>query len=408
MIKKRRRILIETLKFVVAAGLLAWVLCQASWNDYVTITEGPQKGNHAFKSAWPDQASPQTVQITAGMLWWKVQSEVPFSQIEPICNKDGQLSRDPAGRIEFVRKGFISSIKDLDVPLLTLALLCSLVSLLLVAVRWWLLLKIQDIHLKLWEIVRLTFLGNFFNAVVPGTVGGDLVKAYYVSRHTHRKAAVLVSIFVDRVLGLTELTLLAGVMLAVVLSAGLESYQRVRYCVLAVAIVIAIIACAMTFVLSGRIRKLLHLQRLYSRFSFAHHIAAAGHAVALYRQCLPAFVKVIAINFASHIMWVGSIALIGMSLPEMRAATPWYSYFVYIPLIYIIGAVPVAPGGVGLIEKLYIVFFASVSPSLVLVMALLARFVPFLWALPGFWVYMTGPRVPKADQMQAELADDEK
>ena len=76
------------------------------------------------------------------------------------------------------------------------------------------------------------------------------------------------------------------------------------------------------------------------------------------------------------------------------------------PLIYIIGAVPLTPGGVGWIENWYVEFFRA-SPSgvsTILVLALLARLVPILWGLPGVIVAVTGVRLPGAESMQAELA----
>ncbi|MCK4600900.1 MAG: flippase-like domain-containing protein, partial [Phycisphaerae bacterium] len=249
---------------------------------------------------------------------------------------------------------------------------------------------------------RLTFLGLFFNAVVPGTVGGDLVKAYYVSKHTPRKAAALVSTFVDRMMGLTELTLLAAVMIVVVWAAGLETFEKIRLPAISIVVVIFVVALVLTFLLSKRFRRLLHLQKLYQRLPIAKHIAAAGHAANLYRRRLRYLAQAVLMTFGAHVFWVGAIAFIGASL---GLQIPWYSYFVYIPLIYILGAVPLTPGGVGLIEKFYVVFFvaAAVGASEVLALALLARLLPMFWGLPGAVVAVTGPRLPKAEAIKAEL-----
>jgi uncharacterized membrane protein YbhN (UPF0104 family) len=100
---------------------------------------------------------------------------------------------------------------------------------------------------------------------------------------------------------------------------------------------------------------------------------------------------------------VGFVALTGLSL---SLPTAWYNYFVYVPLIYIIGAVPLTPGGVGWIENWYVKFFqtAICGASAILVLALLARLIPVLWGLPGAVVAVTGSKVPAVDSMQAELA----
>ena len=53
-------------------------------------------------------------------------------------------------------------------------------------------------------------------------------------------------------------------------------------------------------------------------------------------------------------------------------------------LIIIISAIPITPGGVGVMEELYLIYFASVSNnSKVLVLAVLVRFTILIANLPG-------------------------
>jgi uncharacterized protein (TIRG00374 family) len=274
-----------------------------------------------------------------------------------------------------------------------------------VALRWWFLLRLQRIRIGLWETIRLTFLGQFYKAVVPGTVGGDLVKAYYVSKHTQKKAALLVSMFVDRLLGLAELTMLAAVMISIVLAARLEPWSKIATPAISTGVIVVLVTGMLVFLLSQRFRRLFRLQKFYRRLPIAHHIEAAGDAARLYRRRYRQLLQATAITIGAHILFVGAIWMLGLSLRLDGIA--WYSYFVYVPLIYIIGAVPITPGGVGLIEQLYVTYFVSaaahVSPSIVLTMALLARLIPILLALPGAVVAITGPRLPKVQAMQREL-----
>ena len=386
---KRRNKILSAGKIIIAAALLVWVLSGVHWSDFVETKD-------TAKTYAIVKIDGQQVHVREGWFFNAKPREFPLEQIKPIPQSD-----------QIRRRGFASTIRNIKIILVIPAIagfgLCYLV----ISVRWWFLLRIQEIHISVWEAIRLTFLGLFFNAVVPGTVGGDLVKAYYVAKHTPRKAAVLVSIFVDRVLGLAELTLLAGVMLAVTaLIGGSQASGAVSKAAPFVAIALAAVIFMLTFLLSSRFRKLIHLQKLYSRLPIAHHIEAAGDAASLYRKRIGSLVKAIAITFGAHIIWVGSIALLGMS---MSLSTSWYMYFLYIPLIYIVGAVPLTPGGLGLIERLYVIFFATqgCSPSSILALALLARLIPILWSLPGAWVAVTGARLPRAEVIEAELGIDD-
>ena len=69
------------------------------------------------------------------------------------------------------------------------------------------------------------------------------------------------------------------------------------------------------------------------------------------------------------------------------------------------------PGGLGVTETFYVTFFSSaagstgVAASQILALALVARLIPMLVSLPGLAVALTGPKLPKAAQMKAELGN---
>ena len=350
MNKRHRKALILTAKLVIAAGLLVWLLSKVRLHDY------------------------------------------------PVKMEDGTQRMAP---------GFLTIVAGIDWPILALGALGFLISLIIIALRLWMLLRIQRIRIPLWESIRLTFLGQFFNNVVPGMVGGDLVKAYYIGKHTPKKAAVLVSVFVDRLMGLAELTLLAAAMLGVVLLFDLEDWRKVRLAGWCVLLAFVLTAGLLVFLLSRRFRRALHLQRLYQKLPMAHHIAAAGDAALLYRKRIGVLFRAVAMTIGAHAFWVGGHALIGLSV---SLSVPWYSYFVYVPLIYILGAVPLTPGGVGVVEYFFFLFFAQSggvaqleAEQAAFALALLSRFMRIFWGLPGAIVAVRGAQLPKTETMQAEL-----
>lgn len=387
MNRKRRNLLLLAAKVLVAVGLLAWVLSQAHWRDYVQVRESDR--TYAVVQP-PSPAHPERVVVRTGALWWGRTREIAVSRLEPVAGEPGRV----------VRWGFATSIRHIRPGLLACSMGGFLLMFLIGAFRWWFLLRIARIDVSLWEVTRLTFVGLFFNAVVPGTVGGDVVKAYYVVRHTQAKALVLLSIFMDRLLGLTELVLLAALMILVVWAGGLEPYERLQAPLVSVAVVMAIVVIALALLFAPRLRRALRLHKLYQRLPIAHHIAALGPAAAVYGRNVTGMIQTVLITVAAHVALVGSVALAGASLGLEIA---WHAYFVYVPLIYIIGAVPITPGGIGLIEQLFLLYFAAANPNRVLALALLARLIPILWSLPGAVVAVTGPRLPRTEAMEAEL-----
>ncbi len=390
MNKTYRKSIILTVKVVIAVGLLVWVLRQVHWHDYVVA-----KADGKTLAAQPAGAkSPGTLRLTEGVLWWSKESVGNVTDFQPVPGGEG-----------VIRKGFASTVSRVSPLPLALAVGGFLCAWMIISLRWRLLLGVQDIRIGVWEAVRMTFLGQFFNLLVPGLVGGDLVKAYYVSRHTPHKAATLVSVVVDRMMGLTELTFLATVMATVAAITGLANRQELALPIRLLPIVVLALTGALIFVLSSRFRRLLHLEVFYRRLPIAHHIVAAGQAATLYARAPGKLLQAFLMTIGAQVIWIGSIYLIATSL---SLPTPWYQFYLYIPLIYIISAVPLTPGGVGVLEKMYAVFFVSgtTTASMVLAMALLARLAPILCSLPGALVAVRGPRLPKAEQMQAELATD--
>jgi uncharacterized protein (TIRG00374 family) len=384
-----RKSILLIAKVLLAALLLGWVFSQVHWRDYAVDKGGKTYAVLAERPAGPGQEGQWDV--SSGLLWWRQDRTAPADEFQTIPRTN-----------QVRRPGFFTTIRNLKLPLLALAFAVYPGNLIIMALRWWLLLRVVAIHITLWEAVRLTFLGTYFSIVVPGTVSGDLVKAYYVSKHTPAKAAALVSVFIDRAMGLTELTLMATVMLLIVSLGHLAPLDTLRTPAILVLVIVLALVGAFTFLFVPSLRRALRLDRLYRRLPLAHHFDVAGQALRQYRGNIRRLVEALGITLVGHIVWISSLILVGKSL---SIATPWYNYFLYVPLIYTIAAIPLTPGGLGLAEKFFVVFFASatVSPSEVVAMALLIRLIPMFWSLPGAVVAVTGAKVPAAKAIQAEL-----
>ncbi len=69
--------------------------------------------------------------------------------------------------------------------------------------RWYLLVRALDLPFTIGAAYRLGLVGSFWNTFAPGSVGGDLVKAYYIARgQPGRRAAAVATVIVDRLVGL--------------------------------------------------------------------------------------------------------------------------------------------------------------------------------------------------------------
>ena len=106
-----------------------------------------------------------------------------------------------SGKLDFSQLAVASTYPQILVATLAYYFLCLVF---LGAVRWRLLLKAAGYHLGLGRAMGLQLIGFFFNTTMPGAVGGDLIKVYYVIRDNPnlQKSSAFLTILLDRLIGL--------------------------------------------------------------------------------------------------------------------------------------------------------------------------------------------------------------
>lgn len=113
------------------------------------------------------------------------------------------------------RSGKLASLSDLEKlfasPVLFFFAICGFaINYFLNFLRWNILLEGAGIQIKFSENIRLSMIGQFFSIFMPGAVGGDLIKAVYVSKQfPENRTKGVASILLDRVLGFLTLLLSA-------------------------------------------------------------------------------------------------------------------------------------------------------------------------------------------------------
>ena len=82
----------------------------------------------------------------------------------------------------------------------------------LTMIRWYCLVRALELPFTLKDALRLGFLGYLFNLAPMGIVGGDLLKAVMLARHhPDRRPEAVATVFVDRLIGLYLLFVVASV-----------------------------------------------------------------------------------------------------------------------------------------------------------------------------------------------------
>ena len=110
--------------------------------------------------------------------------------------------------------------RPLDLRLFALAFLVYAISVVLTFVRWFFLVRVIEPNFKLSATMVLGAIGMVFNLVIPGAVGGDLIKATYLGRMRIKRTQAIASMVIDRILGLLALFILAAIAGAIAWSAA--------------------------------------------------------------------------------------------------------------------------------------------------------------------------------------------
>jgi uncharacterized protein (TIRG00374 family) len=286
----------------------------------------------------------------------------------------------------------------------------------IVGIRWWLLLRSQHIFINFWAVVRLYFLGWFYNNFMPGSLGGDLLRAWYVTKHTDRKFEAVLSVFVDRVIGLSSTLVIAGFFYLLFLRGkGLEITSRgtggflstiiqYRGVFLWLAVVIIVILCAL--LLHKKSRSMLVKVCLYIRQASMRTILKFRNAIVIYCKKPLTLLAAFSLTVFLQLLTITGFWLLGRNL-GIEAGVVYY--YVFFTLTWVLGSIPISIGGMVVVEVLLIslfVRFAGVAEESASALALCQRAVWMLASLPGAVIHLVGAHLPGEAEMGVENRED--
>jgi hypothetical protein len=113
-----------------------------------------------------------------------------------------------------VERGVNRMVREADWGFLAAAILVLPLVHLITSYRWYVLLRAQDVRIGVARTFVLNMVGAFYNSFMPGSTGGDVVKAYYAAKHTTHRTRAVLTVLIDRIIGLLALLVLGGAMAA--------------------------------------------------------------------------------------------------------------------------------------------------------------------------------------------------
>lgn len=224
------------------------------------------------------------------------------------------------------------------------------VGLILTFSRWHTLVRALELPFAYRDALRLGFIGNVFNLVIPGAVGGDVIKGAFFCREQTRKrnTRAIASIVMDRILGLTGLFLLGALAGAWGWSAAAP---QTRLVILSVVLMLGcgfiVIAIMFTPTLFRPINR-----RLQNRPRLQGIVVELEFMASCYRKRLPLVFGMLAVSAFIHGLNVLAFALVSRSLFAEDPNLPDFAaHFVLTPLVLFSLAIPLPFGALGVGEQ---------------------------------------------------------
>jgi hypothetical protein len=283
------------------------------------------------------------------------------------------------------RAQMVVALRTADYRWIAAALVTYLVVEASAAVRWWILLKVQQIHLSMSRVSGLFLIGMFYNQFLPGGTGGDIIKSYFLLKETPGKATgALLAVVFDRLVGLVALISITGTLIALRYN-WLTQLPETQLLVRALLLILgsAVLMLVTSFVVSG-----FHLaHKLPARFPGREKLIELSAAYHLYARHWRATLVAFGASIVAHLCTFATFLCVAFAF---RASVGVIDFFAVMPIERTISSLPISFAGVGLREKIFQVMLhglCGVPEAVAVLIGSMSFLVMLACSAPGGMVY---------------------
>jgi len=273
--------------------------------------------------------------------------------------------------------GLLTLFRELDLRYLGLAFAAFGPPLFLMAVRWRILLGAAGVTIPFWILIRLHYLGFFFNTFMPGGTGGDIIKAVYVTRHSSQKTEAATMVLIDRIIGLVGVLMMSA---AVVVF----DYHEVSGIALEVGAISLSLTASFVLFFSTSFRKLVRYDVIIEKLPKSDVLKRIDRALLSLRNKKADLIGALALTIGLQLVVMVAVWCAGHALGIHKAK--FIHYVAFVPIGYLFNALPISFGGVGLMEGAYLKLFRDAGVATAtqgFMVGVLVRLISLGWSLLG-------------------------
>jgi uncharacterized protein (TIRG00374 family) len=235
------------------------------------------------------------------------------------------------------------------------AYLFSVLGVLTSIVRWKLIIADSGNNSGLYELLKLYFIGIYYNTIIPGSISGDAVRAYKTAQHEDGDSIELfMSVPVERLSGLIAILIVSSFSI-LYLSESLASTLRLQLLA-----TIIIVTSALLSVTSGLTYSI--LQRIVARVGLDNNripemIDTVRESMNSLRNPRLLFTTV----SLSLIFMIITFSITFLIARSVGTSIPFLFIAAVLPIVTLATMLPISFSGLGVREGLYVYFFDFVG-----------------------------------------------
>jgi uncharacterized membrane protein YbhN (UPF0104 family) len=237
-------------------------------------------------------------------------------------------------------------LSRLNIAWIAVALLLQALQVALQALRWRTIVRQCGTNLATGAALRINFIAQFFNQVLPSTVGGDAARIWLLARAGGGWAGATYSVLIDRIAGIFALAIIVIACLPWTLALVEDSVARAIMLLIGAGAV----AGGAVFIMIGRLR-----WPLLERFAPSRHLVEVSRTAWRVCRSRTSASAVFVLSFAIHLLTITSAWCIAQSI---GATASFVLLLFLIPPVILIATVPISIAGWGLREGSMILAFS--------------------------------------------------
>ena len=315
--------------------------------------------------------------ISIGILWWLFHSESKNAEFDNFFARDKKWG--------WVGIGFL------------LALIAHLIGF----VRWRIMVRALDIPFSVMDAIRIGFIGVFFNMVAFGVIGGDSLRAFYVTRQVKDRAPeAILSVVADRIIGLLTMFSIAATMFLFldfesVKSVNPEAVAGLSFVCKAVVVLTTLgYLGVLTIFCAPWITKLSWYQSLLKIPKVGGILEKLTEVALMYRSRPGTVALCFLLSVGVNVCFIGSIYSMAVGIADSFPSLG--DHFVIEPISMVANAVPL-PGGMGGMESAMKLLYQSFGFTSGLLVAFAFRFaLLFVTAIGAVFWFVNRSKVAAA------------